>query len=143
MTLPRRGLLLTGLLLPMSARAADGTLDFAGLYKSYGVRGLEFSDRALALNGRPVSIAGYMAPPLKAESRFFVLSSEPLAICPFCQSDAEWPLDIVVIYLRDVAPLTAAGSRVLVSGKLETGSWTDPETGFVSAVRVVDAAYRG
>ena len=43
---------------------------------------------------------GYMAPPLKPESRFFVLTREPLALCPFCQSDAEWPADIVVVYLE-------------------------------------------
>lgn len=138
----RRRSLLAALLVPVAANAQTGRLTFAALYKGYGVRGLEFSDQALALTGRAVSIAGYMAPPLKAESRFFVLSGEPLALCPFCQSDAEWPVDIVVIYLRETAPLTAAGSRVLVSGKLETGSWTDPDSGFVSQVRVVDAEYR-
>lgn len=140
----RRRLLLGAPLLALGAPArAETRLSFAGLYKSYGVRGLEFSDAALALTGRPVAIAGYMAPPLKAESRFFVLSSEPLALCPFCQSDAEWPLDIVVVYLRDLATLAPAGARVLVTGRLETGSWTDPDTGFVSQLRVVDAQARG
>jgi hypothetical protein len=29
-----------------------------------------------------------------------------------------------------------------VTGKLEMGSWTDPETGFVSQVRIVNAQVR-
>jgi hypothetical protein len=116
-------------------------LRFDGLYKIYGVRGMEFSDRVRSLAGGAVSITGYMAPPLKAESTFFVLSREPLSICPFCESDADWPVDIVVIYLRRVGPLTEAGARVTVSGRLEIGSWSDPDTGFVSLLRVVDADY--
>ena len=129
-------------LLTAPARAAvPDRLNFAGLYKSIGVRGMEFSDRVRALQGKTVSIRGYMAPPLKAESRFFVLSSEPLALCPFCQSDADWPVDIMVIYLSRVMPLLSAGERIEVEGRLEMGSWQDPESGFVSLLRLVDAEY--
>ena len=87
-TFSRRGLL-TGLaalpvVLPAFAADAD-TLTFDGLYKSFGVLGFQFSDRATSLRGKPVRMVGYMAPPLKPESHFFVLTREPLAICPFCQ----------------------------------------------------------
>ena len=139
--LPRR-LVLGGMIAALPGLAwAREMLRFDGLYKSYGVRGMEFSDRVRQLAGSAVGIAGYMAPPLKAESNFFVLSSEPLSICPFCESDADWPVDIVVIYLRHVAPLTSAGARVTVSGRLDMGSWSDPETGFVSLLRLMDAEY--
>lgn len=84
---------------------------------------------------------GYLAPPLKAESRFFVLTREPLALCPFCQSDADWPLDIVVVLLRRTMTLLPGGTKLLVSGRLETGSHQDPETGFVSLVRLAQADY--
>ena len=127
---------------PGAHGAGPAALSFATLYKTIGVRGLEFSDRVQQLRGRDVAITGYMAPPLKAESRFFVLSSEPLALCPFCQSDAEWPVDIVVVYLAEVMPLLAAGVRITVSGRLDVGSWIDPESGFVSLLRLVDARYR-
>jgi hypothetical protein len=30
----------------------------------------------------------------------------------------------------------------MIRGKLELGSWTDPETGFVSQIRIVEAAFR-
>jgi hypothetical protein len=130
-------------LLPVAAHALDvASLQFDQLYKSFGVRGYEFSDSLLALKGKPVVMRGYMAPPLKAESRFFVLTSQPLALCPFCQSDADWPADIVVVHLERAAPMIGGGEPVVVSGRLEVGSWTDPETGFVSQIRIVDATFR-
>lgn len=137
----RRAVLAGALVVLPGLAQAREMLRFNGLYKSYGVRGMEFSDRVRALSGSAVAITGYMAPPLKAESKFFVLSSEPLSICPFCESDAAWPVDIVVVYLTRVMPLTAAGSRITVSGRLDTGSWSDPDTGFVSLLRVMEASY--
>jgi hypothetical protein len=127
---------------PNAAVADVAPLLFEQLYKSFGVRGYEFSDVVLALNGKPVFMRGYMAPPLKPESHFFVLTRQPLALCPFCQSDAEWPVDIVVIYLKNASPLVSGGEEVVVSGRLEVGSWIDPETGFVSQIRIADAAFR-
>jgi hypothetical protein len=140
----RRLVLAAGaMLLPATARALDSTpLQFDQLYKSFGVRGYEFSDALVALEGKPVTMRGYMAPPLKPESRFFVLTGQPLALCQFCQSDADWPADIVVVYLRTAAPMLGGGDAVMVSGQLEVGSWTDPQTGFVSQIRIVDAGFR-
>jgi hypothetical protein len=140
----RRVLLLAAAaLLPAATQALDfASLQFDQLYKSFGVRGYEFSDTLLALNGRAVVMKGYMAPPLKPESRFFVLTGQPLALCPFCQSDADWPADIVVVYLESAAPMISGGEPVIVSGRLEVGSWTDQETGFVSQIRIVEAAFR-
>ena len=123
------------------AWAAPDLLTFDALYKSRGVRGLEFSDRLLALRGMTVAITGFMAPPLKAESTFFVLTSQPMAICPFCQSDADWPDDIIVVILQVATPMTAAGSRLTVTGILEVGSKTDAGTGFVSQIRLVNANF--
>ena len=119
-------LMAVAIALPATAYALDvASLQFDQLYKSFGVRGYEFSDTLMVLKDNPVAMRGYMAPPLKPESHFFVLTGQPLALCPFCQSDADWPADIVV-----------------VSGKLDVGSWTDPETGFVSQIRIVDASFR-
>ena len=135
-----RRLLLALPLLPGAARAGDAAgITFDGLYESFGVTGLVFAARLKALAGSPVAITGFLAPPLKAESRFFVLTREPLAICPFCQSDADWPLDIVVVTLRRAASMPPAGARLTVTGRLGLGGWTDPETGFVSQIRITDA----
>ncbi len=127
---------------PQICLADPDQLTFETLYKSFGIRGLEFSDRLTGLTGRSIVINGYMAPPLKPESQFFVLTKEPMAICPFCQSDADWPLDIVVVYLKKASALVSAGQRVRVTGRLEIGSWTDPESGFVSQIRIMDCDYR-
>ncbi|MBK1615300.1 hypothetical protein CKO44_17710 [Rubrivivax gelatinosus] len=136
----RRRFVVGATLLPLVRTArADELLGFDTLYKSVGVLGIQYSERALALRGQPVRMRGYMAPPLKPESRFFVLTREPVAVCPFCASDAEWPVDIVVVYLRDTLAPVDFNRRVEASGRLEIGSRTDPTTGFVSQVRLVDA----
>jgi hypothetical protein len=141
--LPRRDFLAAALACAaLPARAADTQVfTFDGLYKSVGVMGIIYSDRLLSAKGQMISLTGYMAPPLKAESTFFVLTREPMAICPFCQSDADWPIDIMVVYLSAMSPLVGAGTKVTVTGRIEIGSWTDPETGFVSQLRLRDASY--
>jgi len=121
------------------ATHADNLLSFDTLYKSVGVLGTVYSDQAKALKNKDVRMRGYMAPPLKPESKFFVLTREPVAVCPFCASDAQWPSDIVVVYLREALAPINLSRRIEVAGTLEMGSWTDPQTGFVSQVRIVDA----
>jgi hypothetical protein len=129
--------------LAVSAKADDvEVISFGGLYKSFGVLGFEFADHVKSHAGKTVAMMGYMAPPLDVESNFFVLTREPLAICPFCQSDADWPVDILVVYLARATPLVTAGARVMVTGRLDVGSWTDPATGFISQIRLLDASYR-
>ncbi|MBI1246105.1 MAG: hypothetical protein GC202_13970 [Alphaproteobacteria bacterium] len=127
---------------PAVAGSPGEKLAFADLYKSFGVLGYEFGDRARELAGRPVVMRGYMAPPLKAESNFFVLTRQPMALCPFCQSDADWPVDIVVVYLKRTQPVYDPSRRIDVAGMLELGSWLDPETGFVSAIRLRESELR-
>ena len=136
-----RRALLAALAWPPAARAAD-RLRFDELYAGWGVTGLTFSPRARSLAGRVATMSGFMAPPLKAEADFFVLTREPLSMCPFCSSDAEWPPDIVVAYLRNQAQPTTPNQTIEVAGLLELGSWTDPATGFVSQARLRDATFR-
>lgn len=124
-----------------TARAALPTLSFDKLYASYGVLGLEFSDEVKNLSGKRVNMRGFMAPPLKAESQFFVLTKMPMALCPFCSSDADWPEDIVVVYLSKRQTFVQNNTIIDVEGVLEFGSWTDPETGFVSLLRLRDARF--
>lgn len=142
--LDRRSLLALGLvcvLAPAKARATT-SLGFDELYGKVGVLGLEFSSKVIELDGEQVRITGYMAPPLKAEANFFVLGRQPMAVCPFCSSDADWPDDIVVIYLTKKRTFEHTTGLVVVEGTLEHGSWTDPETGFVSLLRLRDANFR-
>jgi hypothetical protein len=125
----------------LPARAA-AQLTFDELYAAQGVLGLKFTDKVRTLAGQPVTMKGFMAPPLKAEAKFFVLTEIPMALCPFCSSDADWPDNIVVVYLDEKQTFVQANAPIEVEGMLEVGSWTDPETGFVSLLRLRHAEFR-
>jgi len=127
--------------LSRSVDAADALLSFDELYGKFGVLGLEFSEKVKTLAGKETSMRGFMAPPLKAEAQFFVLTEIPMSLCPFCSSDADWPDNIVVVYLDEKQTFVQPSQTIEVRGVLEYGSWTDPETGFVSLLRLRQAEY--
>ena len=119
------------------ARAAAAELKFSELYAGQSVRGLIFSDKVKSLAGQTVTMVGYMAPPVKPKFTFFVLTRVRLSVCPFCSSDADWPADIVLVLLPKGKETSPTASALRVTGRLEIGSQTDPETGFVSQVRIL------
>ena len=123
------------------ARAAH-ELTFAGLYGPVTADGIQLTPAARALVGRQVVLQGYMALPLRAEASFFVLTRYAMSNCPFCSNAADWPVDIVFVRLGRAAEALVASYAIAVSGVLEAGMQVDPETGFVSLVRVVDATWR-
>ncbi|HEY0214310.1 MAG TPA: hypothetical protein VGC40_12070 [Paenirhodobacter sp.] len=132
---------LTALLPAHPALASPPEISFDELYASFSALGLKFSDKILTLTDQTIRIQGFMAPPLKAESQFFVLTQIPMALCPFCSSDSDWPDNIMVVYLDKRQTFTQPNQRIAVTGRLERGSWIDPETGFVSQLRLRDARY--
>ena len=106
----------------------------------YG-HGAAFSDQALALNEQRVQIQGFMAPPLKPDADFFVLTKLPMAVCPFCDSELDWPNDIVLVRLRGRQDWVDFNQPIVVTGTLALGTEIDAATGFVSRVRLVDANF--
>jgi hypothetical protein len=121
---------------------AQERLNFDELYENTGVLGLSFSQKVKSLNGKEVVIDGFMAPPLKAEANFFVLTKAPMALCPFCSSDTDWAEDILVVYLKKRQIFVQHNAIIQVKGVLEYGSWTDNESGFVSLLRLKDATFK-
>jgi hypothetical protein len=110
-------------------------ITFEEFYTRASIReGLKLSEKLLSLDGKKVEMRGYMAPPLKPELDFFVLTKVRLAFCPFCSSAAEWPDDIAVVYTP--APMKSTERAVAVQGTIEVGSKMDEETGMVSLVRI-------
>jgi hypothetical protein len=103
---------------------------------------LSFSDTAKKLNGKIVSMQGFMAPHLKVESDFFVLSNSPVETCPFCESEDQWIDTIIFVRMKKRQEAVNPGDLIQVVGRLEIGPQTDAATGFVSRVRLVDAGYR-
>ena len=106
----------------------------------YG-RGAAFSDQALALDEQQVQIQGFMAPPLKPDADFFVMTKLPMAVCPFCDSELDWPNDIVLVRLRGRKAWVDFNQPIVVTGTLALGTEIDAATGFVSRVRLVDANF--
>lgn len=97
---------------------------------------LEFSEKLQAANGKLIKITGYMAPPLKPDLDFFVLTKIKLAVCPFCSTAAEWPQDIMLVTMGKDKTVKQIEEPITVIGKLEIGEAVDPETGFFSMLRL-------
>lgn len=131
-----------GAIFASPVRAAAQNLSFADLYGPTTPDGTPLSPAAQALVGRQVTLRGFMAPPLRAESDFFVLTRYPMSTCPFCSNAADWPVDIVFVRLGRAAETVSPSYAIAVSGTLDAGVQADPATGFVSLVRVVDATWR-
>lgn len=115
---------------------AATSISFGEMYSGASSRGLVLSDKLQSLDGRDVTMSGFMAPPLSPTIRFFVLTEWPMSICPFCSSDAEWPDNIVVVELSEPVTALPFDAPIRVTGRLSLGSRVDPETGFVSLVRI-------
>jgi hypothetical protein len=113
------------------AHAAD-RVTFADLWSESA----EFSQRAKEFAGKTVEMRGYMAPPLKPEVEFYVLTSTPMATCPFCDSEATWPQDIALVMLARPLKAQAYNRPISVTGILDIGTQADEKTGFVSRVRL-------
>lgn len=136
----RHMLALTGaavLAAPGLVHARKGPIKIRDLYNKDG----SMSDLALSLEGKRATFEGFMAPPLKADAQFFVLTKRPMAVCPFCETSAEWPDDILAIYTKRTVDRVPFNVGIDARGVLEIGEYKDPETGFVSMVRLTDATY--
>jgi hypothetical protein len=122
---------------PWPAHGAAAALGFDDLYERETV----LTERVKALDGQPVQMRGYMAPPLKAEATFFVLTRTPMSVCPFCETEMQWPDDIVLVLNEDVTSVAPYNVPIIVTGELDLGFEKDPETGFVSLIRLQRARY--
>ena len=123
----------------IALEANAASLDFSDMYSGASSEGLVFSDTLNSLNGSEVTTTGFMAPPLKPSINFFVLTETPMAVCPFCSTDADWPYNMVVVYVNGSVDALPYDQEVTVTGTLDLGSYMDGDTGFVSQVRLLEA----
>lgn len=123
----------------IALEANAASLDFSDMYSGASSEGLVFSDTLNSLNGSEVTMTGFMAPPLKPSINFFVLTETPMAVCPFCSTDADWPYNMVVVYVNGSVDALPYDQEVTVTGTLDLGGYMDGDTGFVSQVRLLDA----
>lgn len=128
-----------GLALPprITSAAGETAIELRDLYG----RNLTFTPFARGLEGARVRVSGYMAPPLKADAQFFVLTARPMSICPFCDSSADWSDDILAVYIKRALEVAPFYVKIEARGTLRLGELRDRATQFVSQVRLVDASY--
>lgn len=116
---------------------AEESLKVRDLYSTGG----SFSEKAKSFENKKIKMQGFMAPPLKPDAKFFVLTKMPMAVCPFCDNEADWPRDIVVVYLNTTLKAVNFNKLIEVKGTLKLGTFIDTDTGFVSRVRLTNASF--
>ncbi len=117
-------------------------LTFREIYATVGVIGLRIGEEARALDGRPVRVRGYMAPPVADRDSFFMLTRTPFVTCPFCDPAASWPDDVVLACLEKDSAFVDPTLAVELVGELDIGPKRDPRTGTTRYVRLVDARWQ-
>jgi hypothetical protein len=122
-------------LLPRPLWAETAPIKLRDLYN----KDLSFSDLARGLQDQTIQVAGFMAPPLRADSTFFVLTKMPMSTCPFCETSVQWPDDILAIYTQRIYDVIPFNVPISVQGTLRLTDLTDPDTGFFSRVQLTDA----
>lgn len=120
--------------------AAQTPLPFGTFHARVVQGGLDYAPVLLEHDGRRVEIVGYMAPPLKPRVTWFMLTRFPMETCPYCSDGADWPPDVVLVYVDDRVRVDAVPFTDLlrVVGTLELGVAHDVEAG-LSLIRLVDA----
>jgi len=48
-----------------------------------------------------------------------------VAVCPFCESEAEWPNDILAVYTKRIVDVSPFNVKITTTGVLETGAYRD------------------
>ena len=86
------------------------SMTFDEMYAGVSSLGITFSDKLKNSEGQMVQMTGFMAPPLTPTINFFVLTREPMSICPFCSTEfarfaARMPTGLRILLLYSSASL--------------------------------------
>jgi hypothetical protein len=123
------------------ARAAPARVALEEIHRDPDLPGLEYSPKVRKLIGQRVRVEGFLAPHQGGRAApFLVLSAQPVVGCPHCLGAMDLPGDSLVAYFAGMPGLADTGVPVAIEGVLDIGSRTDARTGFVSTVRLLDAA---
>lgn len=93
-----------------------------------------------SLNGKPVSIIGYMATVSPVSGKFMYLVNLPYQSCPFCVPNSTQLANTMAVYAPEGKTFTYTEQAIQVTGTMEVGDYTD-EYGYVYNYRIVDASY--
>ena len=104
---------------------------------------LNFSDSAsslTALDGKPVTLTGYMATLSPLDGSYIYLMNMPYQSCPFCIPNTTQLANTMAVYAKSGSKFDFTDRPVKIAGTLEIGDYTDAY-GYQYGFRIKDATY--
>ena len=93
------------------------------------------------LDGKKVSIIGYMSTLSPVNGEFMYLMNLPYQSCPFCKPNTNELSNTIAVYAKNGKSFEFTDLLISVEGVLEFGDYTD-EYGYEYSYRIKDAAYK-
>jgi len=133
------------LLLPVFAGCNQDEQTNAGSTEEGGTKLLSFSqaqsvDEMRKLDGKTVTIIGYMSTLSPISGEFMYLMNLPYQSCPFCVPNTTQLANTMAVYAKSKKGFEFTDRAIQVTGILEFGDYTD-EFGYVYSYRIKDAEY--
>lgn len=97
-------------------------------------------DEMKKLDGKQVSIIGYMSTLSPVSGRFMYLMNLPYQSCPFCIPNTTQLSNTMAVYAKENDEFEFTDRAIRITGILEFGDYTD-EFGYEYSYRIVDATY--
>ena len=94
-----------------------------------------------ALNGKQVTLIGYMATLSPLSGDYIYLMNLPYQSCPFCVPNTQQLANTMAVYAAKGQKFDYTDRPVQVTGKMELGDFVD-EYGYTYNYRIVDAKYQ-
>lgn len=129
-------ILLTAMLLALTGCGKDAA-------SSGEATKLNFSDSAsslTALDGKPVTLTGYMATLSPLDGSYIYLMNMPYQSCPFCIPNTTQLANTMAVYAKSGSKFDFTDRPVKIAGTLEIGDYTDAY-GYQYGFRIKDATY--
>ena len=97
-------------------------------------------DSIKALDGKPVTITGYMATLSPLNGDYIYLMNLPYQSCPFCVPNTQQLANTMAVYAAKGTKFDYTDRPVKITGRMELGDFTD-EYGYTYNYRLADAGY--
>ncbi|MBR3503268.1 MAG: hypothetical protein IKO07_03365 [Clostridia bacterium] len=132
-------LLLIAVLACLALAGCSGTSASTGEPTSLSFSGAASIETIQALNGKTVTIVGYMATLSPISGKYMYLMNMPYQSCPFCVPNTAQLSNTMAVYAPSGKTFQFTDQAVRITGRMETGDFTD-EFGYTYNYRIADAA---
>ena len=124
-------------ILPLASCEKDNSTDGAQLLSFSQAQSVEEMEK---LDGKTVSIIGYMSTLSPISGSFMYLMNLPYQSCPFCVPNTTQLANTMAVYAKSADGFEFTDRAIQVTGVLEFGDYTD-EFGYQYSYRIKDATY--